>query len=269
MTEKYSFSRAGLKISKDRNKDLQQSLNRKAASALKRAEKVQELERELNAIEISLNGMNGIHKVDTIEQIVALKERRAEIREKLISLSKPVTKTQTKKRPICYRPFNRRVNTGDSVNTTVTIRAVDGDNVTFDEPETVATEDKTPWHGRSAPVSSVKRGKSCKSNKPKRAKRMPEHKINESEIVERVFNERTDVPKNCEMQHMTNSDYVKHINSPEREADIAHVMAQSEKGTTKKQGGSPNGGSKPRFIRECPRTRLIKAGLPFAPMGNE
>ncbi|MCR9591259.1 hypothetical protein NB475_18075 [Vibrio alginolyticus] len=52
-----------------------------------------------------------------------------------------------------------------------------GSNVTFAEPESIPTEDKTPWSGRTASVSSVKRGKSCKHKTekvkhpyPKRAK---------------------------------------------------------------------------------------------------
>ncbi len=268
MTQKYSFSRAGLKISKDRNKDLQQSLNRQAANELKKAERIQEIERELNQIEISMNGIGGIHKVDTIEQIVALKERRAELREKLIDLNMPKKATKKKQREIISLPFGRRNNSGDSVNTTVTICAESREQVSFSEPESIPTEDKTPWHGRSASVASVSRGKTCKSSKPKRARRMPDGKMTSEQAREVVFNDRTDVAKNSELRHMSNTDYVRFINAPEREAQISQVMAQPEKGSTKKQGGSPNSGFKPRFILNPERTRLVKAGVVFKPMGN-
>lgn len=264
----YAFSKSGLKISKDRQKDLQQTLNRQAANELKKAETIQAINRELNDIEISINGMNGIYKIDTVEQLVKLKERRGELRDKLVKLAMPKKQAKKKQPKLKFLPKGMRNNAGDSVNTTVTFRGVTGSSVTFDEPESIPTEDKTPWSGRTATVASVKRGKTCKSDKPKRARRMPTGKMTSEQAVVKVFNERTDVPKNSEMQHMSNSDYVMFINEPERVAQIERVMAQPEKGSTKKQGGSPNGGSKPRFIRECPRTRLVKAGVPLKPMGN-
>ncbi|ELB2291813.1 hypothetical protein QNZ73_004745 [Vibrio parahaemolyticus] len=75
------------------------------------------------------------------------------------------------------RTLDNHVFSGDSVNTTVTFRGVTGSGVTFDEPESIPTEDKTPWGGRTASVSKVKRGKTCKSDKPKRARRMPTGKM--------------------------------------------------------------------------------------------
>ncbi|ENP0849192.1 hypothetical protein ACM6XU_001761 [Vibrio parahaemolyticus] len=75
------------------------------------------------------------------------------------------------------RTLDNHVFSGDSVNTTVTFRGVTGSGVTFDEPESIPTKDKTPWGARTATVVKVKRGKTCKSDKPKRARRMPTGKM--------------------------------------------------------------------------------------------
>ncbi len=266
----YSFAKSGLKISKDRNKALQQDLNRAASNEQRRLERRVEVEKEISEINIALNGMGSSIKADTPELRMALNERLVELKEKLAKMLVPANKPKVKRRVLMSLPNGMQRTNGDSQRPSkiTTVTRDDSDDVVVKEALPSYTGNRVKSNERTATISKVGKGKTCKSDKNVRGKRMITGKMTSKQARELVFNDRTDIPKNSELRHMSNSEYVRFINAPEREAQISQVMAQPEKGSTKKQGGSPNSGFKPRFILNPERTRLIKACVVFKPMGN-
>lgn len=283
MSKCYSFSEKGLKINKDQQKDLQKDLNRKASSELKKSLRIQTLENQINAINVRIDGMNGLEvqyksessfdkRQKIYSEIKQLKQLRCELKEKVYKLRNPEPKdNKTKVIKLAFKDKSNQHNmSGDSANVKLSIshRDTDNDSGVIVKESNLGKRSEISASNKTATISKVANGKTCKAKREK-TKYINAANVSESKAVERVFNERTDIPKNSEMQHMSNSEYVRHINEPQREADIMDVMAQPEKGTTKKQGGSPNSGYKPRFIRQSERTRLLKAGVSFKPIGKD